>query len=286
MITYTQAFVLGLLQGVTELFPISSLGHSVLFPHVIGWHINENDSQFVAFLVATHVGTALVLLAFFWRDWVRIIAGIFRSFAARRIDTSDTYAKIGWLLVAGTIPAGILGLLFQKQLESLFSDALYVAVALALNGLLLYGAEILRRSTEGAANDTQIAQLSFPRAIAVGTMQALALIPGFSRTGAAMTGALWSGLSHENAARFAFLLATPIIFAAAVLKLPDLFAGGGAIVGPTVIGALAAACAAYVSVRFLLKYFETKTLTPFAIYCVCAGIFALIAIAHPVSGLL
>ena len=137
--------MLGLLQGVSELFPVSSLGHSVILPRLVGWHIHQNDKFFITFLVATHLATAIVLLLFFWRDWVRILKGIGRSLRDRGIAPDDADAKLGWLLVVGTIPAGILGLLLQDKLRSVFASAQSAAIFLFLNGFLLYGAELLRR---------------------------------------------------------------------------------------------------------------------------------------------
>ena len=274
MITYAQAIILGLLQGVTELFPISSLGHSVLVPGILHWNIDQASPEFVSFVVATHFATALVLLGFFWRDWYNIVSGILKSLVTRKINS--VHARIGWLLIVGTIPAGLRGLVFQKKFEALFGASTIVAGALILNGVLLLIAERLRRrAREGAAEDFALARLTWTQTLVIGTSQCLALIPGFSRTGAAMTGGLWSGLSHENAARFSFLLATPIIFAAATLKLPKLFASGGESLSIAFVGALGAAVAAYASVKFLSRYFKTKTLTPFAIYCILAGVLSL-----------
>jgi undecaprenyl-diphosphatase len=272
-ITYFQGAVLGLLQGVAELFPISSLGHSVILPNLLGWNIHQNQPYFLTFLVATHFATAVVLLGFFWRDWVRIIKGLGRSLRDREIGDPD--AKLGWLLILGTIPAGILGLLLQDWLRKFFASPEYASIFLALNGVLLFGAEALRRRAPAVAedDDERIAQtVGWGQAASVGAAQSIALIPGFSRSGAAMGGGLLVGLSHKDAARFAFLLATPIILAAAVLKLPDLAGSqGNGVRGPALVGALCAALTAYLSVRFLMRYFETRTLTPFAIYCLCAG---------------
>jgi undecaprenyl-diphosphatase len=277
MISYLQAVVLGLLQGFSELFPISSLGHTVLLPAIIGWHVDRTSDAFVAFVVLTHFATALVLLGFFWRDWLRIVAGIFRALAMREIRTDDTYARLGWLLIVSTVPAGLLGLLLEHRLQNLFGDARIVAVALACNGAVLFVVELARkRAKEGPHDDTRLAALSWGEAIAIGLAQCFALIPGFSRTGMSMGGGLLVGLSHENAVRYSFLLATPIIFAAAVLKVPDLFGHGGAGLGQAVAGALCAAVTAYFSVRFLIRYFETRTLTPFAAYCVAAGVAAFV----------
>jgi len=272
-ISYFQGAVLGLLQGVSELFPVSSLGHSVILPSLLGWNIHQDQTYFLTFLVALHLATALVLLGFFWSDWVRIIKGLGRSLRDREIGDPD--AKLGWLLIIGTIPAGILGLLLQDKLRNLFASPEYASIFLALNGLLLFGAEALRRRAPVVAedDDERIAKtVGWGQAATVGGAQAIALIPGFSRSGAAMGGGLLVGLSHKDAARFAFLLATPIILAAAVLKLPDLAGSqGNGVRGPALVGALCSALSAYFAVRFLMKYFETRTLIPFAIYCLCAG---------------
>ena len=272
-ISYFQAAILGALQGVSELFPVSSLGHSVILPSLFGWNIHQDAPYFLTFLVALHLATALVLLGFFWSDWVRIVKGLGRSLRDREIADPD--AKLGWLLILGTIPAGILGLLLQDSLRNLFAKPEYASIFLALNGVMLFGAEALRRRAPVVAedDDERIAKtVGWGQAATVGAAQSIALIPGFSRSGAAMGGGLLVGLSHKDAARFAFLLATPIIFAAAVLKLPDLAGSqGNGVRGPALVGALCAALTAYLSVRFLMRYFETRTLTPFAVYCVCAG---------------
>jgi undecaprenyl-diphosphatase len=272
-ISYFQGAVLGLLQGVSELFPVSSLGHSVILPNLLGWNIHQNEPYFLTFLVAVHLATALVLLGFFWHDWVRIVKGLGRSLRDREITDAD--AKLGWLLVMGTIPAGILGLTLQDSLRKFFASPEYASIFLALNGVLLFGAEALRRRAPVATedDDERIARtVGWGGATGVGAAQSIALIPGFSRSGAAMGGGLLVGLSHKDAARFAFLLATPIIFAAAVLKLPDLAGSqGNGVRGPALVGALCSALTAYLAVRFLMRYFETRTLIPFAVYCLCAG---------------
>lgn len=274
-ISYWQALVLGLLQGVTELFPISSLGHSVILPQLLGWDIHQNDDYFITFLVATHLATATVLFFFFLNDWIRILKGLGRSLRDRGISETDTDAKLGWLLVIGTIPAGVLGLLLEHKLRGVFASAQSASFFLILNGVMLAGAERLRRRAPETADDddTRIAtQTSFKNAFAVGAAQAVALIPGFSRSGAAMGGGLLVGLSHRDAARFAFLLATPIIGAAALLKLPELIGSqGDGIRGQALVASLASAGSAWVSIRFLMRYFETRTLIPFAIWCTVFG---------------
>jgi undecaprenyl-diphosphatase len=277
LISYFQAVVIGLLQGVSELFPVSSLGHAVILPGLLGWDIHQNDRYFIAFLVAVHLATALVLLGFFWSDWVRIAKGLGRSLRDREIAPGDHDARLGWLLIVGTIPAGLLGLLLEHPLRKAFASSQSAAIFLTLNGLLLYGAERLRRRPPQpddwkGDDDSRIARLSWRQAIAVGTSQALALIPGFSRSGATMGGGLLVGLPNEAAARYAFLLATPIIGAAAALKIPDLLGSDGdGVRGQAVVGALCAAVTAWFSIRFLMRFFRTNTLTPFAVYCVLAG---------------
>jgi len=282
-ISYFQGAMLGLLQGVSELFPVSSLGHSVILPKLVGWNIHQKDPYFLTFLVATHLATAIVLLGFFRRDWWRILKGLGRSLRDREIAPGDADAKLGWLLVVGTIPAGILGLTLQDKLRNLFGSPQYAAIFLALNGLLLYGAELLRRRAPvtDSDDDTRIARtVGWRDSVLVGSAQAIALIPGFSRSGASMGGGLLVGLSHKDAARFAFLLATPIIGAAAVLKLPDLAGSqGNGVRGPAAVGAACAAVTAYLAVRFLMRYFETNTLLPFAIYCAAAGTAAAVYFA-------
>jgi undecaprenyl-diphosphatase len=279
-ITYFQAIVLGLLQGFSELFPISSLGHSVILPQLLGWNIHQNDEYFITFLIATHLATAIVLFIFFFRDWMRIFAGMWRSLVDRQIASENHDAKLGWLLVVGTVPAGLLGLLFQDSLRSVFASAQSAAFFLMLNGVMLYGAERLRRrapvveTSDPLASDERISgTTSYRDAVGIGAAPAIALIPGFSRSGASMAGGLLTGLSNEDAARFSFLLATPIIGAAALLKLPDLFgATGDGVRGQALAASLCSALTAWFSVRFLVKYFETNRLTPFAIYCFVAGL--------------
>jgi undecaprenyl-diphosphatase len=275
-ISYFQAVVFGLLQGFSELFPISSLGHAVVLPRLLGWNIHQNDKFFITFLVAVHLATALVLLGFFWNDWVRIVRGLGRSLRDREITDAD--ARLGWLLVVGTIPAGLLGLLLEKPLRDVFASAQSAAAFLIVNGVLLYGAERLRRRAPHAPEaerdeDTRIVRrLSWGQAAGVGSAQALALMPGISRSGVTMGGGLLVGLNNQDAARYSFLLATPIIGAAAALKLPELLGSAGdGVRGPAALAALCAAVTAYLSVRFLMRFFETNRLTPFAAYCVAAG---------------
>jgi undecaprenyl-diphosphatase len=267
-ISYFQAIVLGLLQGVAEPFPISSLGHAVILPRLLGWDIHQNDDYFLTFLVATHLATAIVLFFMFLEEWRRILRGLWRSLRDREIAPGDADARLGWLLVVGTIPAGILGLVLEHALRTLFASATSAAIFLTANGVLLLIFERYRKR----GIERPPTRMSFRQAVAVGTSQAAALIPGISRSGVTMGSGLLVGLSNEDAARYAFLLATPIIGAAALLKLPDL-AGhkGDGVRGPALVAALCAAVTTYFAVRFLLRYFETNRLTPFGIYCIVAG---------------
>lgn len=278
MLTYLQALFFGALQGVTELFPISSLGHTVILPKIMGWDVAQYNETFVIFIVATHVATALVLLGFFWRDWMNIMFGFFRSVQARKIPEGDTYAKVAWLIIVATVPAGLLGLLLDKRIEALFDEPARAALFLIANGFLLYGAELLRKKSARkealGTLDEGIARISFLQSFGIGTMQALALFPGISRTGSALAGGLLAKLNHEEAIRFSFFLATPLILAAGVLKLPKLIHISSVTVGPILAGSVFSALAAYLSVRFLSRYFKTNTLIPFALYCVLAGIIA------------
>jgi undecaprenyl-diphosphatase len=285
-ISYVQGLVLGLLQGVAEPFPISSLGHGVILPRLLGWSIHQNDSFFLTFLVATHLATAIVLFVFFWQDWKRILRGLGRSLRDREIGRDDVDARLGWLLIVGTVPAGLIGVLLQDQLRSLFASAASAAAFLIVNGILLLLFERWRKRApapgdELGDHDKHIAQtVSWRQAAAIGTAQAAALIPGISRSGITMGGGLLVGLSNEDAARYGFLLSTPIIGAAALLKVPELFGStGNGVRGPALVGALGAALTTYLAVKFLLKYFETNRLTPFGIYCIAAGVICTLVFA-------
>jgi undecaprenyl-diphosphatase len=280
-ISYLQAIILGALQGISEPFPISSLGHAVLLPKLFGWDIHQNDDYFLTFLVATHCATALVLFLFFLDDWKRIWFGFVRSVKGRATPR-DLDARLAWVIIIGTIPAGILGVALEHKLRSLFASPTSAAIFLTINGVLLLAVERFRRRPprpgDGEGDgDERIAKMGFRQALGIGAAQALALIPGISRSGVTMGGGLLAGLSNEDAARYAFLLATPVIGAAGVLKLPELFGSAGdGVRGQALVGAIAAAITTWAAVKFLLRYFETSRLTPFGFYCVGAGIFCLI----------
>jgi undecaprenyl-diphosphatase len=251
----------------------------VIIPSLFGWNIHQNDDYFLVFLVATHCATAIVLFFYFLDDWRRIFWGFVRSLRERRIPDGDYDARLAWLLIIGTIPAGILGLALQHPLRTLFASAETASLFLILNGILLLAFERMRRRRPEAGDgegdsDPRIARrVSLKQAAAIGTAQAAALVPGISRSGMTMGGGLLVGLSNEDAAKFGFLLATPVIAAAGFLKLPELFGSAGdGVRGPAAVGALAAAFTTVLAVRFLLRFFRTNRLTPFGIYCIVAGI--------------
>lgn len=284
MLSHFQAVVLGTLQGLSELFPISSLGHSVILPGLLGWPIDQNADYFLTFVVATHFATAVTLFVAYRNDWARIISGLLKCVWAQEFRPMNPDAKLGLLLIIGTVPAGAAGFIFQRQVQKLFISATLAAIFLTMNGGLLYLAERLRRNAK-KSNDIDgvdqriVAQLSWWQSAKVGVAQILALLPGFSRTGSTIAGGLLVGLSHEEALRFSFLLATPIIGAAALLKLPELFRPGNrAALDNALLGAICAGVAAWVSIKILTRYFQTKTLTPFAIYCAAVGLLSLIAL--------
>ena len=284
-ISYFQAVILGLTQGVAEPFPVSSLGHGVVLPRLAGWHIHQNDKFFLTFLVATHLATALVLLAIFAKDWARIVSGLWRSLALREIRAQDTDARLAWLLIAGTVPVGIIGLLLETPLRKLFASPVTAATFLVVNGIALLLFERLRRRPPRPGDylgdsDARIAKLSWRQAIGVGTSQAAALVPGISRSGFSMGGGLLVGLSNEDAARYGFLLATPVILAAAALKLPELLGTeGNGVRGPALVAGLCAALTTFFAVKFLLRYFQTNRLTPFGAYCIGLGVTSLLVFA-------
>jgi len=311
-ISYLQAIVIGILQGITELFPISSLGHSVLFPAWVGgdWAAlvtqygsdDSSQSPYLAFIVALHVATAIALLVFYWRDWVAIIGAWFTTIRTRSITTSTQ--RLAWLIVIATIPVGITGLVLEHSFRVLFAKPAAAAAFLTLNGLILLAGERLRRRADARAavegqteSASEVAEderhhavvggsgrtlenLGYVEAGVIGVFQTFALLAGISRSGITMVGGLVRGLDHEDALKFSFLLATPVILAAGLLKIPSLAGpAGDGIHGQVVVGSIAAGLAAYASVRFLTRWFTTRTLTPFAIYCLVVGIGSLVRFA-------
>jgi undecaprenyl-diphosphatase len=302
-----QVLVLALLQGATELFPVSSLGHTVIIPGLLNWQVDGksllDSDTFLPLVVTLHLGTSIALILFYWRDWVNLLRGGLRVVVAGKF-TPDVdpggYGRQLALVVAGTIPAGLLGVFLQKPLEKLFGQPILASAFLVANGAVLLTAERLWRDRVNRAAQQRtlrvdeetmpranapaqpkageigvsINQMTFTQAILVGMSQALALLPGISRSGSTMVGGLLSGLSHEAAARFSFLLATPIILAAGLLEVPKLFGQGNGILVLAIVGGIVSGIVAYLSVRFLTKYFENRRLEPFAYYCVGAGLIA------------
>jgi undecaprenyl-diphosphatase len=344
--TYLEASVVGLIQGVTELFPVSSLGHNVLIPALLGgsWAADLNvakpESPYLAYIVGLHVATALAMMIYFWRDWVRIIGGFFSSIRDREIHTVDQ--KMAWMIILATIPVGLVGLAFEHEFRVLFGKPVRAAIFLMVNGVILYAGEKFRTkksraadaeleaeaevadgrvvaaagATVGAATatgtpavpatgasgghgpamhasgqraarqlevahaveaDIRLSKIGNWQALIIGSVQILALLAGISRDGVVMVTGMFRGLSRRDAARFSFLLSTPVILAAGVLKVGDLTGPlGDGIRGQVLVGSILSGVGAYLSVRFLMKYFQTRTLTPFAIYCVVFGLFATI----------
>jgi undecaprenyl-diphosphatase len=284
-ITYFQAIVLGILQGATELFPISSLGHTVLFPTLFGWnHLvdvqSQTESFWLAFVVMLHVGSALGLLFYYRREWVEIIGAFFHTLKTRRARTPNE--RLAWLIILASIPAGLLGLAFEHPLRRITAKPEVAAIFLMVNGCVLFAAELFRRRAavrelairEGLNPEggRELDTLEYREALVVGFAQSTALVAGISRDGVTMGTGLARGLDHSDSARFAFLLATPIILAAGLYKLPDLLGSlGNGVRGQALVACAAAAVTAVFTVAFLVKYFKTKTLIPFAIYCLLFG---------------
>lgn len=309
MLTYFQAIILGLFQGVTEIFPVSSLGHAVLIADLFNWtNLSSQEaaktSTFLNLLVMVHVATAFALVIFYRSQWVRITKGFFRSIDIQKRTVTiknDSDAKLAWLLIAATIPAGLMGLVFDHLFRAEFGTAFFAIVFIIINGILLLKGDKLVSRTElerprrrrGVESDELVADktarvvsdhLTIERAVLIGFAQICALIPGISRSGITMIAGLRSGLDHQDAARFSFLLATPIIFLAGIYKLPDVVAHSGAYGGQILVGSLLAGIGAYLSVRYLDKYFRGKSLQPFGWYCIGVGVFMLIvSIIHGAS---
>ena len=291
-LSWLEAGVIGALQGAAELFPVSSLGHSVLIPAMIGgsWardlNVSTPESPYLAFIVGLHVATAIALIVYFWKDWVRIVTGLVTSIVHREIRTTDQ--RLAWLLILGTIPVGLTGLVLEKWFRTTLAKPVPTACFLILNGFLLLFAERMRRgdpdhNTEyvdervtGPESDARLAKQSWGGGTLVGAAQIAALAPGISRSGVTMVAGMVRGLSREDAARFSFLLATPVILAAGVLKVPDL-AGplGAGIRGQVLFGAILSGIGAYLAVRFLTRYLANRSLKPFGYYCIALGAAAL-----------
>jgi undecaprenyl-diphosphatase len=327
--TYPEALVIGLVQGVTELFPISSLGHSVIIPALVGgrWaqdlNVSAAESPYLAFIVGLHVATAAAMILYFWRDWLRIIKGFFGSVAhvvspaegTRRFEPQTTEQRLAWMIILATIPVGLAGLLLEHDFRVYFSKPVLASIFLAINGLILFSGEAVRRRRSGldsqqSVEDRQMAAVGgtgapggarhssgqralkqqeatlavqadkrlvgvgWLSAFGLGASQILALLPGISRDGTVMVCGMFRGLSRQDAARFSFLLSAPVILAAGVLKIPDLTGPlGNGVRGQVIAGSVASFIAAYLALRFLMRYFaQNRPLTPFAVYCLVAGI--------------
>jgi undecaprenyl-diphosphatase len=295
-LTYFQAIVMGIVQGATELFPISSLGHSVLLPALLGWHNLANsqassESFFLAFIVGLHVGTAIGLIIYYWRTWAALFRGLWIQLTGvghrgvsslwRLSDPEmDANYRLLFILAIATVPVGIVGVALEHKLRVLFAKPLAAAIFLSINGLILLAGERLRRSRGRHVAHNQIASMSLPGALAIGSSQILALFAGISRSGSTMVAGLMAGLDHEESANFAFLLATPVILLAGLYKLPDLLGPlGDGVRTQTFVGALCAMLTALVSVKFLTRWFTTKTLIPFGIYSLVAGLLCVVRFA-------
>jgi len=269
-----EALLLAVLQGVSELFPISSLGHTVVIPALVGWNIDQQAPTFLPFLVMLHLGTATALLVFFWRDWLSVLRALIRSAIRGRL-AADPEEHAAWMIVLATVPAGVLGVLFEKQLKVLFAAPTIAALFLVANGFVLFFGERVRRRR--AAEASTIAVLTWREALVVGLAQCAALIPGISRSGTTMVAGLVAGLDHQTAARFSFLLATPIILGAGLIEVPVLLGPDGRqMLGIALAGAIATGFAAWFSVTFLMRYFRVGRLVPCAYYCWAFGSLSLI----------
>ena len=274
---------MGLLQGASELFPISSLGHAVLVPSLLHWSFKQSDPSFLPFLVLLHLGTATALLVLYRDQWVEIIRGFFTAAVRGQMKTDPE--RLAMLLLVGTIPAAVLGVFLESRIKTLFSSPYVAAGFLVVNGLLMLGFEVLRRRYEKGASrveqESQFAnaeRISFGAAALVGACQALAFLPGISRSGVTIGGGLLAGLRHQEAARFSFLLATPVILGAGLVELPELFKRGVPIL-EYAAAAVLSGIAAYASARFLLRYFRSGHLDPYGLYCIAAGLASL-ALLH------
>ncbi|MBV8045524.1 MAG: undecaprenyl-diphosphate phosphatase [Paludibacterium sp.] len=266
------AILFAIMQGISELFPVSSLGHGVILPDLLHWNLDRQDPSFLAFMVMLHLGTALALFIYFYRDWLSLLGGFIR--AGGRPVTPES--RLVWLLIAGTVPAGLIGLLLEKKLRALFGSTTFVLAVLIVNGIILIAGDMMRQSGRGRTLD----ELSFFGALKIGLVQALALIPGISRSGVTLIAGLRQGLSYAASARFAFLLATPIIGAAGVLEVPKLLHEKSQIPLSLALGCgLLSGFFAYLSTWVLMRYFnkhEIQALRPFGWYCIGLGLVGLL----------
>ena len=272
--TFVQAIALALLQGVSELFPVSSLGQTILIPALLQWrNINRSDPTFLAFVTVLHLGTAIALVIFYRQTWVRLIRAFFVSIVRGKIGENPD-EKLAWLLVVATIPVGLLGVVLKDPVREFFGSAQTAAIFLIINALVMFFGEYLRRRQKAQFHrpDKTTSQLTWLQSVGIGFGQAFALFPGISRSGASMVAGLLADLNHEDAANYSFLLATPVILAAGLLEVPDLTVPGAHVVlVQAITGGIVAGIAAYASVSFLVRYFENNDLRPFGWYCLVFG---------------
>ncbi|GAC1395644.1 MAG: undecaprenyl-diphosphate phosphatase [Vulcanimicrobiaceae bacterium] len=272
--TWLQAMLLAVLQGVSELFPISSLGHTVLVPSLLRWKIDRSDPTFLAFVVALHLGTAIALIVFYRSDWVRIVRALVASVSRGNLS-SDPDERIGWLLIVGTIPVALLGVFLEKPVRAFFGSSALVSVFLIVNAFIMFAGEALRRRGE-RGDATSLPTLTWGDGAKVGIAQGAALLPGISRSGSSIVAGLLLRLTHDDAARYSFLLATPVIFAASALEVPQLLAPTAhAVLVQAIVGGVLAAICAYGSVAFLTRWFHSNDLRPFGWYCLIFGVVCL-----------
>jgi undecaprenyl-diphosphatase len=273
-VTWLQAMLLAVLQGASELFPISSLGHTVLVPSLLRWRFDRSDPTFLSFVVALHLGTAVALIVFYWADWVRIVGKLVASVVRGKLS-DDPDERLAWLLVIGTVPVALLGVFLEKPVRAFFGSTALVAIFLICNALVMFAGEALRKRAVAAAA-RPLASLPWPDGAKIGLAQAAALLPGISRSGSSIVAGLLLRLDHEDAARYSFLLATPVIFAASALEVPKLFAPeASTVLGQAAVGAVVAALTAYASVAFLTRWFHSHDLRPFGWYCLAFGLLCL-----------
>ncbi len=277
--TWVQALVLAVLQGVSELFPISSLGHTVLVPALLHWKVDRSDPTFLSFVVALHLGTALALVVFYRDDWVRIVRSLIASIVRGNLSP-DPAERVGWLLVVGTVPVALLGVFLETPVRQFFGSSALVASFLIVNAFVMFAGEALRRRSFASSTTGELRplpDLPWSGGVRVGFAQAAALLPGISRSGASIVAALLLRLTHEDAARYSFLLATPVILAASALEVPRLFATGSSVaLEQSGAGGLLAAVTAYASVAFLTRWFAAHDLRPFGWYCLIFGTLCLV----------
>jgi undecaprenyl-diphosphatase len=265
--------ILSLTQGFSELFPVSSLGHTIIIQSLLNVSVTKDTTEFLPFIIALHLGTAIALIIYFKEEWTKIIKALFKSAYKGRIDNKAFEEKFSWMLVIGTVPVGIVGIIFANVIKNLFSSPVPASIFLIINGIILMSGEKIKKTEE---NRVALKNLSFKNAFTTGASQIFALLPGISRSGISMVSGLLLKLNHEDAAYFSFMLATPVILAAAVLEIPSLFKSSSQILDYSIFGAILSGITAYLSVRFLMKYFKQGTLIPYSYYSIIAGLIDLI----------